>query len=367
METRKEGARARTVGSPAKIRLAKPDVGEAELAEVAAVLETGTLTMGAKVAELEAELATACEVRHAVAVSSGTAALHLAVLGLGLQPGDEVLVPAYTFPATANVVALAGLRPVLADVDPVTMNVDPARVEAGPRTKAVMAVHLFGRPARIEELPDLPLIEDAAGALGARRRGRACGSLGLAGCLSFHPRKIVTTGEGGAVTTDDDGVADTMRRLRNHGWRDLASADLPGPGLNYRLSDVLCALGIPQVRRLPRLHAARARIAAAYAERLAELPVTLPAADDGDVHGWQAYVIQVEHRDEVLAALRADGIEAQIGTFALHRLDAYRDQGLFPGAERAYERALALPFHTALTESELDRVAEALDKLVSHH
>ena len=146
-----------------RIRLAKPDVGEAELAEVAAVLESGTLTMGPKVAELEAELARACEVRHAVAVSSGTAALHLAVLALELEPGDEVLVPAYTFPATANVVALAGLRPVLVDVDPVTMNLDPARVEPTRRTKAIVAVHLFGRPARLEELPSVTLIEDAAG------------------------------------------------------------------------------------------------------------------------------------------------------------------------------------------------------------
>ena len=350
-----------------RIRLAKPDVGADELDAVAAVLESGTLTMGPAVAEFERELARACEVAHAVAVSSGTAALHLAVLAFVLQPGDEVLVPAYTFPATANVVALAGLRPVLVDVDPLTMNLDPARIEVGPRTRAIVAVHLFGRPAPLETLPELPLLEDAAGALGARRQGRACGSLGLAGCLSFHPRKIVTTGEGGAVTTGDERVATAVRQLRNHGWRDLASADLPAPGLNYRLADVLCALGVPQLRRLPELLAARARVAAAYEERLRDLPVTLPAADDGDVHGWQAYVIQVERRDQVLAALRAEGIEAQIGTYALNRLAPYRDQGSFPGADHAYEHALALPFHTALTEGELDRVAQALDKLVSNY
>jgi perosamine synthetase len=316
------------------------------------------------VPEFEAALARACETRHAVAVSSGTAALHLAVLALGLDPGDEVLVPAYTFPATANVVALAGLRPVLVDVDPETMNLDPAQVEVGPRTRAILAVHLFGRPARLEELPDLPLIEDAAGALGARRAGRACGSLGLAACLSFHPRKIVTTGEGGAVTTDDDRIADAVRRLRHHGWRD---DDLPAPGLNYRLSDLLCAIGTTQLARLEELLAERTRIAAAYAERLRDLPVAVPEADEGDVHGWQAYVIQVERRDEVLEGLRGRGIEAQIGTYALSLLGAYRDQGLFPGATHAYEHALALPFHTRLGESDLDRVAEELDKLVSHH
>jgi len=347
-----------------RIRLAWPDLGRAELDALAEVIEGGMLTMGPRVAEFEAALARACETRHAVAVSSGTAALHLAVLALDLDPGDEVLVPAYTFPATANVVALSGLRPVLVDVDPQTMNLDPALVEVGPRTRAVLAVHLFGRPARIEELPELPLVEDAAGALGARRAGRACGSLGLAGCLSFHPRKVVTTGEGGAVTTDDDRVADAVRRLRHHGWRD---DDLPAPGLNYRLSDLLCAIGTTQVARLDELLAERTRIAAAYAERLRDLPVVLPEADEGDVHGWQAYVIQVERRDDVLDALRGQGIEVQIGTYALPLLGAYRDQGFYPGATHAYEHALALPFHSRLSEADLDRVAEALDKIVSHH
>jgi dTDP-4-amino-4,6-dideoxygalactose transaminase len=354
-------------GEVERIRLARPDTGAVEAEAVAAVLETGMLTQGPVVAEFERELAAACETTHALAVSSGTAALHVAVLALGLDPGDEVIVPAYTFPATANVVALSGLKPVLVDVDPVTMNIDPEQVRVGPRTRAILAVHVFGRPCRMEELPELPVVEDAAGALGARRGGRACGSLGLTGCLSFHPRKIVTTGEGGAVTTNDERLAAELALLRNHGWRSLADSDMPRPSLNYRLSDILAAVGLPQLRRLEELLEARTRIAAAYAERLSDLPVTLPAADEGDVHGWQAYVIQVERRDEVLDALRAQGIEAQIGTFALPLLHPYRDQGFFPGAEHAFERALALPFHTALTDSELDRVAEALDKLVSHH
>jgi perosamine synthetase len=354
-------------GKTPRLRLGWPDVGEAELAEVAEVLETGQLTMGPKVAEFEAELARLCEVEHALAVSSGTAALHTAVLSFALQPGDEVLVPAYTFPATANVVALSGFVPVLVDVDPETMNLDPARIEVGPRTRAVLAVHLFGRPARIEQLPDLPVLEDAAGALGARRAGRACGGLGLLGCLSFHPRKIVTTGEGGAVTTNDDGIADAVGQLRNHGWRTLAPPDMPAPGLNYRLSDILCAVGLPQARRLDELLADRTRIAAGYSERLAHLPLLLPEADVGDVHGWQAYVVQVDDRDRVLAELREQGIEAQIGTYALNLLGAYRDQGDFPGATRVFERALALPFHTRLSEDDLDVVAEALDKVVSSH
>ena len=334
------------------------------------MLADGQLTMGPRGDEFEELLARAAGTQHAAAVSSGTAALHLAVLALGLGPGDEVLVPAYTFPATANVVALAGAKPVLVDVDPVTMNIDPedAARRVSARTKAVLAVHLFGRPARLEQLPDLPLIEDAAGALGALRRGSPCGSLGLVACFSFHPRKIVTTGEGGAVTTDDGEIDERVRSLRHHGWSPSAAYDdMPRPAYNYRLSDVLCALGIPQLRRLDELLAARERVAAGYAERLAGLDLVLPEADAGDRHGLQAYVVLVDRRDEVMAALRAQGIQCQIGTYALHRLGAYRDQGPFPGADAAFERALALPLHARLTEAELDRVAEALDKIVSHH
>ncbi len=248
------------------VRLARPDVGEEELAEIREVLESGQLTMGPKVVEFEALLADAAGTEHAVAVSSGTAALHVAVLALGLGPGDEVLVPAYTFPATANVVALVGATPVLVDVDPVTMNVDSAdaarRVTA--RTKAVLAVHLFGR-------------------------------------------------EGGAVSTNDSALAERVRSLRHHGWSPSDGyEDLPQPAFNYRLSDVLCALGIPQLRRLDELREAYERVAAGYGERLAGLDVVLPGADPGDRHGLQAYVLQVDRRDEVMAGLRAQGIQCQI-------------------------------------------------------
>jgi dTDP-4-amino-4,6-dideoxygalactose transaminase len=345
------------------IRLARPDVGAEELAEVAAVLESGQLTMGPKVAEFEQLLAAACGTEQAVAVSSGTAALHLAVLALEIGPGDEVIVPAYTFPATANVVALAGAKPVLVDVDPVTMNIDPERTAAAvtAKTKAILPVHLFGRPARLEDLPELPLLEDAAGALGAEHRGRRCGGLGVLGCLSFHPRKIVTTGEGGAITTDDAEIAERVRSFRHHGWSPSGRYDdIVGGAFNYRISDVLCALGIPQLRRLDELLATRERLSSAYAERLADLDVALPEADEGDRHGWQAYVIQLDRRDEALAGLRAAGIQAQIGTYALHRLSAYSDQGAFPGADAAFERALALPLHGELSDSDLDRVVEAL-------
>ena len=351
------------------IRLAWPDVGAAEAEAVAEVLESGQLTMGPKVEEFERGLAAACGTEHAVVVSSGTAALHLAVLALGVGPGDEVLVPAYTFPSTANVVAFVGAKPVLVDVDPETMNLDPAKVEVGPRTKAIIAVDLFGRPLDWEALqsalpPEVQLLEDAAGALGARWRGMPCGGLGTLGCLSFHPRKIVTTGEGGAVTTNDPEVADSIRRMRHHGIEPRGGFEIAHAGLNYRLSDILCAVGIPQLARLGELLEARTRIAAGYAERLRGI-VETPSADEGDVHGWQAYVIQVDGAADKIAALREQGIEAQVGTYALHQLAAYRDQGDFPAASRIFERALALPFHTRLTESDLDRVAEALTSQVS--
>lgn len=351
---------------PPRIRLARPDVGEAELAAVADVLASGNLTMGAKVGEFELALAEAVGTADAVVCSSGTAALHLALLALGVGPGDEVVVPAYTFPATANAVELCGARAVLVDVDPRTFVVRPELVAeaVSPRTRAVLAVHLFGRPVDWEGLQTavpqkVALVEDAAGALGARYRGTPCGALGVMACLSFHPRKIVTTGEGGAVTTDEAELAAAVRRLRHHGLSPGPVPDIVHPGFNYRLPDVLCALGIPQLARLEKLLAARERVAGWYAERLAHL-VRTPVAAAGDRHGWQAYVVSLERRDEALEALRAQGIEAQIGTYAVNLLSAYRDRGSFPGAEAAFARALALPFSSTMTEDEVDRVCAAL-------
>jgi dTDP-4-amino-4,6-dideoxygalactose transaminase len=347
-----------------ELRLARPDVGEAELDAIAGVLADGRLTMGPRVAAFESAVAGAVGTAHAVAVSSGTAALHLALLALGVGEGDEVVVPAYTFPATANVVLLCGARPVLVDVDPETFLVRPELVADAltPRTRAVIAVHLFGRPVDWEELltavpQEVPIVEDAAGALGACYRGTPCGALGLLACLSFHPRKIVTTGEGGAVTTDDEALAAEVRRLRHHGFDE--HGDVTSPGLNYRLPDVLCALGLPQLERLGELLAARERVAGWYAERLEHL-VRVPTAAAGDRHGLQAYVVGLERRDDALASLRAQGIEAQIGTYALPRLSAFRARGAFPGADRAFEEALALPFAATTTEAEVERVCAAL-------
>ena len=197
-----------------------------------------------------------------------------------------------------------------------------------------MAVHLFGRPVEWEALQtavpqEVALVEDAAGALGARYRGTPCGALGVAACLSFHPRKIVTTGEGGAVTTDEAAISTPrVRRFRHHGW--AALGDMPAPGFNYRLPDILCAIGIPQLARLEEL-LRRASASPAGTRSASSIVVLTPSAAEGDRHGWQAYVVQLDRRDEALAALRAAGIEAQIGTWALHRLEPYRDAGRVPG------------------------------------
>ena len=302
------------------IRLARPDVGDEEAGAVAEVLESGYLTMGPKVAEFESALAAACDVRHVVAVSSGTAALHLAMVALEIGPGDEVIVPAYTFPATANVVALAG-------------------GPAPPRGR---------RSSDDEPRPRARRRGCDAAHEGRRRRASLRAPAGLGRPAQRRPRG-----------NRADELADAIRRMRHQGIEPRGEFEIRVPGLNYRLADILCAVGTPQVKRLDQLHAARARVAVAYAARLAGV-VDLPAADDGDVHGWQAFVVQVEGRDDALRALRERGIEAQIGTYALHHLAAYRDQSAFPGADAAYRRAPALPFHTRLTESELDRVAEAL-------
>ena len=301
---------------------------------------------------------------------SGTAALHLAVLALGLEPGDEVLVPAYTFPATANVVALAGLKPVLVDVDPETMNIDPAQIEVGPRTKALLAVHLFGRPLRASRsCPTLPLLEDAAGALGARRRGRACGGARRRRLPQLPPAQDRHDRRGRRGH-------DRRRRVRRRGPRSCATtagARSPTPTCPRRGSTTgsrtsSARSGSRSSRRLDELladaHADRRRLRASGSR---DLPVAAARGRRG--------------RRPRLAGLRDPGRRPRrrarraprAGDRGADRhlraalLGAYRDQGVFPGARRVFERALALPFHTRLTEGELDRVAEALDKLVSHH
>ena len=263
------------------VPLAHPALGEPELDRVRQVFSTGFLTMGPEVERFESALAAACDTAHAVAVSSGTAALHLAVLATGIGPGDDVIVPAYTFPATANAVRLAGARPVFCDVDPLTgvAGRDEIAAVATPATSAVMVVHLFGYPVEMAPIVGLAgeqgwrVIEDAAGALGSIDAGRPAGGIGLAGCLSFHPRKLVTTGEGGAVVTGDGDVAARCRRLRHHG---IEGGAVQEPGFNYRLSDIQAAIGVPQLERLEDIVARRASLADAYDDLLGNVDGVVP-------------------------------------------------------------------------------------------
>jgi perosamine synthetase len=361
-----------------RVPLAAPWTGDDELAEIGAVLASGQLSQGPKVEEFEAMVAAVTGSRYAFAASSCTTAMHLALVALGIGPGDEVLVPDFTFPATANVVVQQGAVPVLVDVQPDTYNVEPVDLKRHltSRTRAIMPVHLFGLSADLDPCLDfarehgLAVLEDAACALGATYNGRPCGSVGDVGCFSFHPRKVITTGEGGMVVTDDDALAERLQLFRSHGGvRAGGRFTFTQAGFNYRLSDVHAAMGVAQMRRLPDIVARRRALAAALTERLSELPgITTPAEPAWGGHIFQAYVTVLDDgidRDRVIAGLRERGIETTIGTYALHTESFFRrtygyDAGQLPASARLARQSLALPLFPTMTEAEVDRVADAL-------
>jgi dTDP-4-amino-4,6-dideoxygalactose transaminase len=367
------------------IRLARPLLDDAEVEAVAAVLRSGRLVQGPRVAEFEALLAAVIGVPHAVACTSGTTALHLALLALEPAPRTPVLVPAFTFPATASAVLNAGLEPILVDVDPSTYNFDPddalGQLDAIDGPAIFLPVHQFGLPSALDLLMGpcrdrgVPVVEDAACALGASLsidgETVATGAVGDLGCFSFHPRKVITTGEGGLVTTCDPELDKRLRLLRNHGMtRTPNGIVFDSVGHNFRLSEMQAAIGIVQMGRLEHLQNDRNRIARGYDERLQDLRergLELPRVPDGVVPSWQSYVVRVPEdvdRDALLAQLRADGIECSVGAHSLQVQPAYRGLPGFarpmPGADDCRRRALCLPVATGLTESELDRVGEAL-------
>jgi dTDP-4-amino-4,6-dideoxygalactose transaminase len=356
-----------TTRPPSRIPLARPLFGPEEVEAVAQVLASGWVMQGPRTAAFEERLAEICGARHAVACSSGTAALHLGLWALGIGPGDEVIVPALSFAATAHVVELCGARPVFVEVHPETWEVDVSA--CGPvvtsRTRALIPVHLFGRPIETEPLMGLglPLLEDAAGALGS-----ALPAGGLARAYSFHPRKIVTMGEGGVLTTDRDALAARARSLRNQGRAAVVGGasigDYAGPGTNYRLTDLQAALGLCQLDRLPALLEARRGLVRRYRERLAGLPLELPPDHPG--HSYQALVVLVKRRDAVLNALRDAGIEAAPGAHCIPALAYYReryalDPARFPVALRVHDEGLALPLYPQMSEDDLDRVVRTLE------
>ncbi|MFP4056858.1 MAG: DegT/DnrJ/EryC1/StrS family aminotransferase [Candidatus Brocadiia bacterium] len=360
------------------IRLTVPDVGEEELEAVRAVFATGMLVQGEQVAAFEAAVARRLGVAHAVACSSGTAALHLALTVLGIGPGDEVLVPAFTFPATGNAAALCGAQPVLVDVRPGTYAMDPRRAaeRVSEHTRAVVPVHPFGLSADLEPIlalaaeRGLAVVEDAACALGADYQGRPCGTLGRMGCFSFHPRKAVTTGEGGMVVTGDGELARRLRALRNHGLeRRQGRVECIAPGFNYRLTDFQAAIGLVQLGKLEGAIAARRRLAARYRQALEPIPWLTPPAEPQDRgHVYQSYVVTVSadrDRDALIAALREREVETTIGTYALNALDYYRraygaEPADCPVAYSLSRSTLALPLYAGMGEEAVDQVAEAL-------
>ena len=376
------------------IQISIPCTGEEEWHAVREPLMTGWLTQGPKVAEFERAFAVRHRVEHALAVTSCTTALHLALAGLGIGPGDEVIVPSFTWVATANVILYCGATPVFVDVDPATFNLDIAQLSAKVthRTRAVIAVHLFGRAADIPAvraaLPSsVAIVEDAACAAGADWLGQPVGTLGEVAAFSFHPRKSVTTGEGGMVTTKDAALAERMNQMRNHGASISEEQRHHGPrpyllsefnllGYNYRMTDLQGAVGLVQLRKLDAFIDERARWAAWYREQLADIDwLRPPDAPQGSRHGWQAYVTYVDAksapmpRNDMMERLQAAGVATRPGTHAIHMLGYYRDRfGLraedFPAARACNDQTMAIPLHNKMTADDYSHVVSAIRNLI---
>jgi dTDP-4-amino-4,6-dideoxygalactose transaminase len=364
-----------------------PAIGEEEIAEVVATLRSGWLTTGERAVRFEADFARFLGVRHALALSSGTAALHLALRAAGLGPGEEAVVPTFTFTATAEAVLYLGARPVLADVDPVTGTLRAADAERhlGPRTRAVLPVHLGGLPCDLDAIGALAhaagavVIDDAAHALPARLRGRAVGTLADATAFSFYATKNLTTAEGGMVTTPHEEWAEAMRLWRLHGlsrdaWKRYTAEgswayEVVDVGFKYNLPDVLAAIGLAQLRKLDTLTARRQALVARYREALvgSEL-LALPPEPSGFESAWHLFVVRLERsalridRDRVIEELRARGIATSVHFIPLHRHPYYRRAlgtraADFPGAEDLFARCISLPLYPTLAFEDVDRVA----------
>lgn len=378
-----------------KIQIAAPSVGDEEWEAVREPLASGWLTQGPKVAQFEEGFARRHGVDRALAVTSCTTGLQLALEALGVGSGDEVIVPSFTWVASANVVLHSGATPVLVDVDRETFNLDPKAVEEAltPRTRALMAVHMFGLCADVaglrEVIPeDVSVIEDAACAAGASLRGVSAGALGDVAAFSFHPRKVITTGEGGMLTSNNTELAERADVLRNHGAsvseevrhqgpQPYLLPDFPVPGFNFRMTDLQAAVGCVQLEKLDGLIAQREAHALFYREALRDIEwLRLPAIPGDGQHGWQAFVCYVDPgsapapRNQMMERLQERGIATRPGTHAVHTLSYYRDRfsldaDALPAARDCALNSLAIPFHNQMDEDDLSYVVDALRGLGS--
>ena len=372
------------------IRLTIPSIDENDLKAVSVVLSSGYLVQDARVTAFEHAVAHYVGTEYAVAVANCTAALHLSLLALGVGPRDIVLVTAYSWPATANVIELCGAQPIFIDIRPDTFNMDPNCLETALNrlidgedmahsVKAILPVHTFGQMADMEEILriakcyNLPVIEDAACALGATLRGRQAGNWGLMGCFSFHPRKAITTGEGGIITTNNAKFAQHLRALRNHGQDpDANSPEFIMPGFNYRMTEFQAALGVSQMTKLDRIIEARRRLATSYDKLFEVTPIQPPLVSKGTNHVYQSYVVLLPRhlaskRQTIIEQLKRVGIETTIGTYHMPMTSYFRSRydyrsGDFPVADHVFARSLSLPLYEGLSFHEQQYITDSLKK-----
>jgi perosamine synthetase len=367
------------------IPLSRPDISEADIQAVADVLRTPFLSLGPKLPEFEARFAEYTAARYATATSSGTAALHLAVRALGIGPGDEVITSPFSFVASANCVLFEGAKPVFVDIDGTSFNLDPDLIDRHitPRTKAILPVHVFGRPANMDAILDIArrhslyVIEDACEALGARWGGRSVGTLGDAGTFAFYPNKQMTTGEGGMIVTNDPTLDRLFKSLRNQGRGNVRSwLQHERLGFNYRLSDINCALGLSQLNRIPVMLERRREVAEEYRRQLAGVhDLELPLYEiKGATVSWFVYVVRVKksaraRRDEVLERLRSEGVACSDYFSPLHLQPHFRQLGFaegdFPVTEGVSASTVALPFFNTLQSEQIHRITRTLQRALS--